>query len=126
MDPKGNSAEGRITEIPILLADNRPMFCFAIFFAIFHFFSFWQNQKFSELHKNALFRSNFLWTSENPQILKIANFFFVILYFSLYFFVENPEVHRPKADQGIRQILQNIKNTGKYQPKSNQIIFFVI
>ena len=44
----------------------------------------------------------------------------------MYFFVENPEVHRPKADQGIRQILQNIKNTGNYQSKSDLIIFFVI
>ena len=97
MDPKGISAEGRKTEIPKLSADNRPMRLFCIFFAIFEKFSFWQSQKFSELHKNVFFRIEILRTSENPQNPKIANFF-----------VENPEMHRPKADHGIGNSIKTV------------------
>ena len=133
MDPKGISAEGRKTEIPILSADNRPMFCFAIFFAIFDFFSFWQSQKFSELHKNVFFRSNFLWTSQNSQNLKIAKyflcnfvFFFVFFCWISVFFCRKSGGASAEGRSRDPQILQNIKNTGKYQPKNNQIIFLVI
>ena len=97
VDPKGISAEGRITEIPILSADNRPMFCFAIFFAIFDFFSFWESIKKTQVSKNVFFWIEILRSLQNLQILKIANFF-----------VENPEMHRPKADHGIGNSIKTV------------------
>ena len=51
---------------------------FGFFFAIFDFFSFWESIKKTEVSKNVFFSIEILRSLKNLQILKIANFFFVI------------------------------------------------